>query len=87
MKKTKVKMNKPLYLGMLILYISRTLMCEFWYDYIKPKYRDKAKLCYMGIDSFIIQIKTSDFTKTLPMMLNNGLTHLAMPKMIKYRFQ
>ena len=87
MKKTKIKMNKPLYLGMLILYISRTLMYEFWYDYIKPKYQDKAKLCYMGIDSFVIQIKTSDFTKTLPMMLNNGLTHLTMTKMIKYRFQ
>ena len=87
MKKTKIKMNKPLYLGMLILYISRTLMYEFWYDYIKPKYQDKAKLCYMGIDSFVIQIKTSDFTKTLPMMLSNGLTHLTMTKMIKYRFQ
>ena len=61
MKKTKVKMNKPLYLGMLILYISRTLMYEFWYDYIKPKYQDKAKLCYMDTDSFVIHIKTEDF--------------------------
>ena len=38
MKKTKVKMNKPIYLGMSILDISKTLMHEFWYDYIKPKY-------------------------------------------------
>ena len=64
MKKTKVKMNKPIYLGMSILDISKTLMYEFWYDYIKPKYQrsytqGKAKLCYM--DSFIIHIKTEDF--------------------------
>ena len=47
MKKTKIKMNKPVYLGMSILDISKTLMYEFWYDHIKPKYRDRAKLCYM----------------------------------------
>ena len=46
MKKTKVKMNKPVYLGMSILDISKTLMYKFWYDYIKPKYEDGAKLCY-----------------------------------------
>ena len=39
-------MNKPLYLGISILDISKVLMYEFWYDYFKPKYRDKAKLCY-----------------------------------------
>ena len=61
MKKTKVKMNKPVYLGMSILDISKTLMYEFWYDYIKPKYQEKAKLCYMDTDSFIIHIKTEDF--------------------------
>ena len=60
MKKTKVKMNKPIYLGMSILDISKTLMYEFWYDYIKPKYQDKAKLCYMDTDSFAIHIKTED---------------------------
>ena len=42
MKKTKVKMNKPVYLGMSILDSRKTLMYEFWYDYIKPKYQDKA---------------------------------------------
>ena len=61
MEKTKVKMNKPVYLGMSILDISKTLMYEFWYDYIKPKYQDKAKLCYMDTGSFIIHIKTEDF--------------------------
>ena len=61
MKKTKVKMNKPVYLGMSILDISKTLMYEFWYDYIKPNYQEKAKLCYMDTGSFIIYIKTGDF--------------------------
>ena len=45
MKKTKVKMNKPMYLGMSISGISKTLMHEFWYDYIEPKYKEKGKLC------------------------------------------
>ena len=61
MKKTRVKMTKPLYLGMSILDISKILMYEFWYDYIKPKYGDRAKLCYTDTDSFIIYIKTKDF--------------------------
>ena len=58
MKKTKVKMNKPVYLGMSILDISKTLMYEFWYDCIKPKYEDRAKLCYIDTESFIIHIIT-----------------------------
>ena len=41
MKKTKLKMNKTIYLGISILDISKTLMYEFWYDYIKPKYNEK----------------------------------------------
>ena len=45
MKKTKVKINKPVYLGQAILDISKTIMYEFWYDYIKPKHQQKAKLC------------------------------------------
>ena len=61
MKKIKVKMNKPVHLGLSILEISKTLMYGFWYDYIKPKYQNNAKLCYMDTDSFIINIKTEDF--------------------------
>ena len=61
MEKTKVKMNKSVYLGMSISDISKTLMYKFWYDYIKPKYRDRAKLCYADTDSFIIHITTEDF--------------------------
>ena len=53
-------MNKPLYLGMSILDISKTLMYKFWYDYIKPKYEDRSKLCYTNTDSFIIHIITED---------------------------
>ena len=65
MKKTQVKMNKPIYLGFSILDLSKIVMYEFWYDYIKPKYSKKAKLCYMDTDSFIIYIKTKDFYKDI----------------------
>ena len=65
MKKTKVRMNKPIYLGQAILDISKTLMYKFWYDYIKPKYGDKARLCYMDTDSFVMHIKTEDFYKDI----------------------
>ena len=63
MKKTKVKMNKPV--GMSILDISKTLMYEFWYDYVKPKYKGKAKLCYMDTDSFVVNIFTEDFFENI----------------------
>ena len=65
MKKTKVKMNKPVYLGLSILEISKTLMYEFFYDYMKPKYGDNVKLCHMYTDSFIMHIKTEDFYKDI----------------------
>ena len=65
MNETKVKMNKPIYLGLSILEISKLLMYEFWYDYMKPKYGDNIKLCYMDADSFIMNIKTEDFYKDI----------------------
>ena len=65
MKKTTVKMNKPIYLGLSILETSKTLMYEFWYDHIKPKYGNNVKLCYMDTDSFIMHIKTEDFYKDI----------------------
>ena len=61
MKKTKLKMNKPIYSGLSILEISKILMYEFWYDYMKPKYGNNVKLCYMDTDSSIMNIKTNDF--------------------------
>ena len=65
MKKAEVKMNKPIYLGQAILDLSKTLMYEFWYDYIKPMYDDEAKLCYTDTDSLVIHIKTDDFYKDI----------------------
>ena len=65
MKKTKVKMNKPIYLGLSILEISKILMYEFWYDYMKPKYNVDVKLCYMDTDSFVMHIKTNGFCKDI----------------------
>ena len=63
MNKTKVKMNKPIYVGLSILDICKILMYEFWYDYMKLKYGNDVKLCYMNTDSFIMNIKTEDFYK------------------------
>ena len=65
MRKVEVKTNKSIYLGQAILDISKTFMYEFWYDYIKPKYGDKTRLCYMDTDSFVINIKTEDFYKDI----------------------
>ena len=64
-KQTKVKMNKPIYLGLSILDFSKILMYEFWYDYMKPKYNDNVRLCSMDTDSFIMNIKTNDFYKDI----------------------
>ena len=65
MRKTKVLMTKPVYLGQAILDISRTLMYEFCYDYLKSKYGYKVKLCYMDTNSFILHIQTEDFYKDI----------------------
>ena len=70
MKKTKIIMNKPIYLDQAILDISKTLMYEFWFDYIKPKYNEKGKLCYMDTDSFVIHIKREDFYKDIAKDVN-----------------
>ena len=81
-------MNKPAYLGMSILDISKTLMYKLWYDYIKPKYEDRAKLCYTDTDSFIIYIKTEDFFVDISDdVLKDGLIHLTKMKMVKDLFQ
>ena len=64
-EKDKSKMNKTVYLGLSILEISKTQMYEFWHEYMKSKYGDNVKLCYMDTDSFIKHIKTEDFCKDI----------------------
>ena len=63
MEKVKAKMNKPIYLGLSILEISKIMIYEFWYDYMKRKYGDMVKLCYTDTDSLVMTIKTKDFYK------------------------
>ena len=97
MKKTKVKMNKPIYLGMSILDISKTLMYEFWYDCIKPAYQQsctkqscaqgRTQLSYMDTYSFVIHIITEDSYEDIANDVENGLTHLTMTKTIEDPFQ
>ena len=53
-------MNKLIYLGSSILDLSKTVMYDFLYDYVKPKYGEKARLCYMDTDCFIVYIRTDD---------------------------
>ena len=65
MKKTSLTMNKPVYLGMSILDLSKTVMFDFHYQYIKPKYGNKAKLLFTDTDSFLYEIQTEDFYKDI----------------------
>ena len=64
-KRTVIKANKPIYLGLAILSLSKIRMYEYWYDDMKPKYGDRIRLCYMDMDSFIMHIKTEDFYKDI----------------------
>ena len=54
-------MNKPVYLCLSILELSKIVIYEFWYDYLKPKYGDKTKLCYIDTDNLIVHIKTGRY--------------------------
>ena len=65
MKKTSLTMNKPVYLGMSILDLSKIVMFDFHYKYIKPKYGSKAKLLFTDTDSFLYEIQTEDFYKDI----------------------
>ena len=62
---TEIKMNKPVYIGQAILYLSKTLMYEFHYDYMRPKYDSKVKLCYMDTDSFVYATDNEDFYRDI----------------------
>ena len=65
MEKTEITMNKPVYLGLSILELGKTLMHQFWDDSIKPKYSENAKLCYLDTDNFIVHVKTDDTFKDI----------------------
>ena len=58
-------MKKPVYLGLPILELSKIVIYVFWYDYIKPKYGEKAKFCYMDTDNFTVYIKRDDIYKDI----------------------
>ena len=62
-------------------------MYEFWYDYIRQKYGDKAKFCYTDTDSFVVHIKNGDLFEDISNVLRDGLIHVTMIKMAKDRFQ
>ena len=91
MKKTKVKLNKPVYFGMSILDIGKTLMYEFRYDYIKPMETEQNYVT-QRLTALLFILSLKNFTKTLLMMLKNSLTYLTIMKinailLIKDRFQ
>ena len=65
MGKRKIRMNKPVYLEQVILDLSKTLMYEFHYDYMRPKYGSKVNLCYMDTDSFVYEIETEYFYRDI----------------------
>ena len=65
MRKREITMNKPVYLGQAILDLSKMLMYEFHYDYMRPKYGSKVKLCSMDTDSFVYEIETEDFYRDI----------------------
>ena len=64
-RKTQILMNKPVYLGLSMLDLSKTVTYQFWYNYVKPKYGENAKLYYMDTDSFIFHVKADNIYKDI----------------------
>ena len=69
-------MNKPVYLGLSVLDVSKIPMYEFWYDYLKPRYRENINLCYMDTGRFIFNLKLIIGTKIFQMILIKDLIYL-----------
>ena len=74
MRKTQILMNKPVYLSWSILDLSKTVMYEFWCDYVKPKYGENVKHCYMDRGSFIAHVKIDDIWKDMAEDVEKDLT-------------
>ena len=74
MKKTQILINKPLYLGLSMLVLSKSVTYEFRYDYLKPKYSENVKLFNMDTDSFIFHVKTDDTYKDIAEDIEEDLT-------------
>ena len=89
MIKTQILINQPVYLDLSILHMSKTVMSEFWYDYIKPKFGKNEKLCYMDTESFIIHLRTEDsykqkmLKKDLKLQILNWTDHCLKEKIRK----
>ena len=75
-------MNKPVYIGQAILDLSKTLMYEIYYEYIRPKYGSRAKLCYMVTDSFVCEIETEDFYRDITKDVEKSLIRVDIQRMI-----
>ena len=74
LRKTQISINKPVYFSLSIFNLCKTVMHEFWYDYVKPKYGENAKFCFMDTSSFIVYVKKEDIVKILQKMLKQDLT-------------
>ena len=82
MGKTEIKMNKPEYLGQANLDLSKTLMYEFHYDYIRLKYGSKARLCYMDTKNFVYEIEAKYFHRNIAKDVKKGLIQADIQKII-----
>ena len=87
MKKAREKMNKPLYLGVSILDISKTLMYDFWYDYLNQSTMTKQNYTTWTMIVLLLIFLLKTFLRILAMILKDGLIHLTMIRMIKNHFK
>ena len=80
-------MNRLVYLALLLLDLIKTLMYEFWYDYVKPKYDENAKLSYIDTDSVLVHVKTDDIYKDIAKDGEKDLTFQIMKQTDHYQKQ